>query len=166
MVGANNAVNITDGLDGLAASLLIINFFTFAIIATCSGYFDLLVFAMTMCGVLAGFLWYNAHPAQLFMGDVGSLGFSGALVTMVLLLKSEALLPLTGIIFVIETLSVIVQVFTVKRYQKRLFKMAPLHHHLELSGFPETRIVARFVLITAFVSLLTLGVTARFVCGV
>lgn len=166
MVGTNNAVNITDGLDGLAALLLIINFFFFAVVALCSGYFDLLVFAMTMCGVLAGFLWYNAHPAQLFMGDVGSLGFGGALATMALLLKSEVLLSLTGIIFVIETLSVMVQVFMVQRYHKRLLKMAPLHHHLELSGIPETRIVARFVLITAFISLLTLVAIARSVCGV
>lgn len=163
MVGTTNAVNIADGLDGLAASLLIVNFFACAVIALFAGNIDLVICAITLSGVLAGFLWYNSHPAQLFMGDIGSLGFGGALVTMALLLKAETLLPFTGIIFVVETLSVMVQVFMVRRYNRRPFKLAPFHHHLELSGVPETRIVARFFLITVFMTLLTLGLTVRFV---
>lgn len=165
MIGTNNAVNLTDGLDGLAASLLIINFIAFAFIAVCSGYFDLAIVGMVFAGVLAGFLWYNVYPAQLFMGDVGALGFGGALVTMALLLKAEALLPFIGFIFVIETVSVIMQIVVLKRYKKRVFKMAPLHHHLELSGYPETRIVMRFVLITLFTTLLALGMVLRSLCG-
>lgn len=162
IVGTNNAVNITDGLDGLAASLLIVNFFACGVIALFAGNFDLMIAAVAMCGVLAGFLWYNAHPAQLFMGDVGSLGFGGVLVTTVLLLKAESLLPFMGIIFVVETLSVMAQVLSVRYRKKRLFKMAPFHHHLELIGVPETRIVARFFLVTLFVTILILGLTLRY----
>ncbi|MCL5436602.1 MAG: phospho-N-acetylmuramoyl-pentapeptide-transferase [Candidatus Dependentiae bacterium] len=157
MIGTNNGVNITDGLDGLAASLLIINFAAFAVVGLLAGHGELVIVAMTACGVLAGFLWFNAHPAQLFMGDVGSLGFGGILATLALLLKAELLLPLTGIIFVVETLSVIAQVLLFRWYGRRLLRLAPLHHHFELSGVPETRIVARFVLITALVTIIALG---------
>lgn len=166
LVGVNNAVNLTDGLDGLAASLLIVNFLTLGFVALCSGYFDLFICALAACGVLSGFLWFNTHPAQIFMGDVGALGFGGALAIMALITKSELLLPFSGIIFVVETFSVMIQVFMVKRFHKRIFKMAPLHHHLELFGVPETRIVARFVLITIFSSLIALVLSARSVCAV
>lgn len=166
MVGVNNAVNLTDGLDGLAASLLIVNFLTLSLISLCSGNFDLFVCALSACGVLGGFLWFNTHPAQMFMGDVGSLGFGGALAIMALLTKSEFILPFSGIIFVLETCSVMLQIFMVKRFNRRIFKMAPLHHHLELSGMPETRIVGRFILITVFCSLIALALAAPFVCAV
>lgn len=164
IVATNNAVNITDGLDGLAGSVLIVNFFAFAVVALFVGNFELFALGLIMCGILGGFLWFNAHPAQLFMGDVGSLGFGGALVIMALLLKAEVLLPFTGIIFVVETLSSMLQIFVAKRYKKRFFKLAPFHHHLEMSGVPETRIVMRFFLVTVMSTLLILGLTLKFFC--
>jgi len=165
VVGASNAVNLTDGLDGLAIGSMLIASAAFTVLAYVSGhrvfsdYLDLLylpgageitVFCGAMVGASMGFLWWNCYPAQVFMGDVGSLALGGALGTVALLIKQELLLFSVGGLFVLEALSVILQVGSYKLRGKRIFRMAPLHHHFELVGWKEPQIIIRFW-IAAFV---------------
>lgn len=170
IVATSNAVNLTDGLDGLAAGPLIFNYSTFSVIAYLAGhkYFagylyipftntaELTVIGATLVGALLGFLWYNAYPAQIFMGDVGSLALGSGLALMALMVRQELLLIIAGGIFVIETLSVIVQVFSFKVFGKRVFRMAPIHHHFELLGWNEAKITIRFWIVSIVLSLITL----------
>src|SRR5947208_1119836 len=160
IVGASNAVNLTDGLDGLAIGCTVIAAGAVAVLtyvsrhATFASYLELqrmpqvgelTIFCGAMVGSSIGFLWYNAHPAEVFMGDVGSLALGGAIGTVAVLIKQELLLPFIGGVFVIEALSVMLQVGSYKlRNGKRIFKMAPLHHHFELVGWSESKVIARF----------------------
>jgi phospho-N-acetylmuramoyl-pentapeptide-transferase len=159
IVGSSNAVNLTDGLDGLAIGCTVIAAGALAVLtyvsghATFASYLDLprmpqvgelTVFCGAMVGAAIGFLWYNAHPAEVFMGDVGSLALGGAIGTVAVMIKQELLLPFIGGVFVIEALSVILQVGSYKLRKKRIFKMAPLHHHFELLGWSESKIIVRF----------------------
>jgi len=158
-VGSSAAVNLTDGLDGLAIGLMVIAAGAMTALAYLSGhaefarYLELLrtpgaselaVFCGTMTGASLGFLWYNAHPAEIFMGDVGSYGLGGSLGTVAVLLKQEILLLFIGGVYVIEAVSVILQVGSYKLRGKRIFKMAPLHHHFEQIGWTESKVIARF----------------------
>ena len=177
ITATSNAVNLTDGLDGLAAGLVAIATGVFSIIAYISGRFDfsnylriqyladsgeLFIFCLSMIGACIGFLWYNAKPAKIFMGDTGSLAIGSALGALAILLKKEILLIIIGGVFVIETLSVFLQVFYFKYTKfktgegKRLFNMAPLHHHFELKGIDENHIVIRFWIIGVLFALLSL----------
>ncbi|QJR35304.1 phospho-N-acetylmuramoyl-pentapeptide-transferase [Gemmatimonas groenlandica] len=182
LTGFSNAVNLTDGLDGLAAGLMAIAVLTLGLFAYVAGRVDtsaylqifymrgageLTVFCASVVGACIGFLWYNAHPAQVFMGDTGSLALGGALGSIAILLKSEFLLLIVGAVFVAETVSVILQ-RTVFKYRKkrfgleyaqqhRVFKRAPLHHHFELSGWPETQVVIRFWIIGILCAILALS---------
>ena len=177
ITGTSNAINLTDGLDGLATGLVAISTLVFAAIAYASGRIDysnylniifipnsgeLFIFCLAMIGACIGFLWYNAHPAKVFMGDVGSLSLGAAIGTLSILLKKEILLIIIGGVFVIESLSVILQVLYFKITKKlhgegkRLFKMAPLHHHFELSGWNENHVVVRFWIIGIILALLSL----------
>ena len=158
IIGTSNAVNLTDGLDGLAAGSLIPAFLFFGITAAfkSGGTAELAIVVAALIGSLLGFLRYNAYPAQLFMGDVGSLSLGAVLAFMALATKQELLLPLVGIIFVSETVSVILQVWSVKSRGKRLFKMAPIHHHFELLGWPETKITWYFSLVSFVAAALAL----------
>jgi len=159
IVGSSNAVNLTDGLDGLAIGCTVIAAGALAVLTYVSGhaafasYLDLqrmpqvgelTIFCGAMVGSAIGFLWYNAHPAEVFMGDVGSLALGGAIGTVAVMIKQELLLPFIGGIFVIEAISVILQVGSYKLRKKRIFKMAPLHHHFELLGWSESKIIVRF----------------------
>jgi phospho-N-acetylmuramoyl-pentapeptide-transferase len=159
LVGASNAVNLTDGLDGLAIGLMIIaagamtvlsyvtghaEFARYLEIARTPGASELTIFCSAMTGASLGFLWYNAHPAEIFMGDVGSLALGGGLGVVAVLLKQEVLLLFIGGVYVIESLSVILQVGSFKLRGKRIFKMAPLHHHFEALGWEESKIITRF----------------------
>jgi phospho-N-acetylmuramoyl-pentapeptide-transferase len=159
IVGESNAVNFSDGLDGLLAGLLILVFIALAILTYISGrvdyseylgipYFpwaaELTVFCLAACGACIGFLWFNAHPAEVFMGDVGSLSLGAIIAVISLVIKKEILILIIGGVFVLEIASVIIQVVSYKLRKKRVFKMAPLHHHFELSGWAETKVVARF----------------------
>ncbi|MGO8814690.1 MAG: phospho-N-acetylmuramoyl-pentapeptide-transferase [Terriglobia bacterium] len=174
LVGSSNAVNLTDGLDGLAIGCVIISAGALTVLTYVAGhavfseYLDLehmprvgelTIFCGSMVGASLGFLWYNAYPAEIFMGDVGSLSLGGAIATVAVLVKQELLLPFIGGIFVVEALSVILQVGSFKLRGKRIFRMAPLHHHFELSGWKESKIIARFwiaALIFALFALTTL----------
>ncbi len=159
IVGSSNAVNLTDGLDGLAIGCTVIAAGALAVLTYVSGHAtfasylelqrmplagELTIFCGAMVGASIGFLWYNAHPAEVFMGDVGSLALGGAIGTVAVMIKQELLLPFIGGIFVIEALSVILQVASYKLRKKRIFKMAPLHHHFELLGWSESKIIVRF----------------------
>jgi phospho-N-acetylmuramoyl-pentapeptide-transferase len=144
LVGASNAVNLTDGLDGLLAGTAAIAFGAFAIIASSKLDLDVAIFCLAVVGSLLGFLVFNAHPAKVFMGDTGSLALGGAIAAVAILTKTELLLVLIGGVFVMETLSVMIQVISFKTTGKRIFKMSPLHHHYELSGWSEWRIVVTF----------------------
>ncbi|WP_152656476.1 phospho-N-acetylmuramoyl-pentapeptide-transferase [Oceanobacillus sp. CFH 90083] len=145
LVGASNAVNLTDGLDGLLAGTAAIAFGAFAIIAWYGVPNDMVtIFSLAVVGALLGFLVFNAHPAKVFMGDTGSLALGGAIAAIAILLKLEILLVIIGGVFVIETLSVIIQVISFKTTGKRVFKMSPLHHHYELVGWSEWRVVTTF----------------------
>jgi phospho-N-acetylmuramoyl-pentapeptide-transferase len=144
LVGFSNAVNITDGLDGLVSGTAAIAFGTFAILAWSMSQHEVAIFALAVMGALIGFLLYNAYPAKVFMGDTGSLALGGALATIAILTKLEILLILIGAVFVFETLSVILQVGSFKLTGKRIFKMSPVHHHFELSGWSEWRVVSTF----------------------
>ena len=159
IVGSTNAVNLTDGLDGLAIGCTIIAAGALAVLTYVSGHAtfsdylelqrmpqvgELTIFCGAMVGSSIGFLWYNAHPAEIFMGDVGSLALGGAIGTVAVIIKQELLLPFIGGIFVIEAISVILQVASYKLRKKRIFKMAPLHHHFELLGWSESKIIVRF----------------------
>ena len=173
MVGASNAVNLTDGLDGLAIGPMVVAMACFAIFIYVSGHAtmadylqvqniqgigEVTIFCGAMVGAGLGFLWFNAHPAQVFMGDVGSLGLGGALGFVAVLAKQELLLAIVGGVFVFETLSVILQVGYFKLTGgKRIFKMAPLHHHFELKGIPESKIIVRFWILSILMALMALS---------
>ncbi|MDT8067120.1 MAG: phospho-N-acetylmuramoyl-pentapeptide-transferase [Terriglobia bacterium] len=159
IVGSSNAVNLTDGLDGLAIGCTVIAAGALTVLTYVSGHAvfasyleiqslpqvgELTIFCGAMVGSAIGFLWYNAHPAEVFMGDVGSLALGGAIGTVAVIIKQELLLPFIGGIFVIEALSVILQVGSYKLRKKRIFKMAPLHHHFELMGWSESKVIVRF----------------------
>lgn len=144
LVGTSNAVNLTDGLDGLVAGSSVIAFSAFAYIAYQAGMLDVAMFALTVAGAMAGFMLVNVHPAKIFMGDTGSLALGGALAMIAVLTKTEVLLVIIGAVFVIETLSVILQVASFKLRGKRIFKMSPIHHHFEMSGWSEWRVVIVF----------------------
>jgi phospho-N-acetylmuramoyl-pentapeptide-transferase len=159
IVGASNAVNLTDGLDGLAIGCTVIAAGALTVLTYVSGHAtfstylelprmpqvgELTIFCGAMVGAAIGFLWYNAHPAEVFMGDVGSLALGGAIGTIAVIIKQELLLPFIGGVFVIEALSVILQVGSYKLRKKRIFKMAPIHHHFELLGWSESKIIVRF----------------------
>ncbi len=171
IVGSSNAVNLTDGLDGLASGCVIIAAAALTALCYVSGharfaeYLDLIwiqnapeltVFCGAMVGATMGFLWYNAHPAQVFMGDVGSLSLGGAIGTVAVLIKQELLLPMIGGIFIVEMLSVIAQVISFKSTGKRIFRMAPIHHHFELIGWNETQVVIRFWIVAIVFALFSL----------
>jgi phospho-N-acetylmuramoyl-pentapeptide-transferase len=172
ITGASNAVNLTDGIDGLAIGLCAFCFLAFAGLSYLSGHKafseylnilylegsgELAVYCMAVVGAALGFLWYNTHPAQVFMGDTGSLSLGGALGVVAILLKRELLLVVIGGLFVAEALSVILQVASFKLRKKRIFKMSPLHHHFELSGWSEQKIVVRFWIIATLLTLLSLS---------
>ncbi len=145
LAGATNGVNLTDGLDGLAAGCSAIVFLTFtAMTFITSGQEDLALLCACLVGACVGFLWFNSFPASVFMGDTGSLGLGGAIAALAVLTKTEVLLILIGGIFVIEALSVLIQVIAFQRFRKRVFLMAPIHHHFELLGWSETKIILRF----------------------
>jgi phospho-N-acetylmuramoyl-pentapeptide-transferase len=160
IVGSSNAVNFTDGLDGLAGSIAAISFAAYGIIAHLQGQIYLVRFCFTVVGAILAFLWYNAYPAELFMGDTGSLALGATLAVVALMTGQWLLLPIIGFVFVAETLSIIIQVcyfkFTKRRYGKgrRIFKMAPLHHHFELLGWSETQVTQRFLLISMLFAML------------
>ena len=172
IIGTTHAVNLTDGLDGLAAGTTFIAVTTMAIIAYVSGtpvaanylnipYFpfshEYSVFLSALSGSLIGFLWFNSHPAEVFMGDTGSL-FLGAVLGMIaIMLKKEILLLILGFVFVMEALSVIIQVLYFKKTKKRIFKMAPLHHHFELAGLKESKIVIRFWIMSIIFALISIS---------
>ena len=151
IVGATNAVNLTDGLDGLAAGAGAIALLSYTGIAFLERQYDLAIICGAMVGAIIGFLWYNAHPADVFMGDTGSLAIGGVLAAAAVITKTEVLLPVIGGLFVLETLSVMVQyaVWRLSGRKRRVFKMAPIHHHLELSGWQENKIVVRFWIVQA-----------------
>jgi phospho-N-acetylmuramoyl-pentapeptide-transferase len=168
IVGTSNAVNLTDGLDGLAIGPTMIEAATFGIFAYLGGnavfsdYLkiafvpnagELIVFASAVVGAGMGFLWYNTYPAQVFMGDVGALALGGALGAIAVVTKNELISVFIGGIFVIEALSVITQVASFKMTGKRIFKMAPIHHHFELKGWPEPKVIVRFWIISILLAL-------------
>ena len=171
LVGATNAVNLTDGLDGLAISTFGVAAAAYTALAYVTGHAvladylllvrfapagELTVFCGALVGASLGFLWYNSYPAEIFMGDVGSLALGGALGTVAILIKQELLLPIVGGVFVIEALSVIVQVACFKLKGRRVFKMAPLHHHFELSGWSEPKVNMRFLILSVIFALFSL----------
>jgi phospho-N-acetylmuramoyl-pentapeptide-transferase len=172
LTATSNAVNLTDGVDGLAIGLGAFCFLAFAGLAYLSGhrvfsdYLNILylegagelsIYCMAVVGASLGFLWYNSHPAQIFMGDTGSLALGGALGIVAILIKRELLLLVIGGVFVAEALSVIIQVLSYKIRGKRVFKMAPLHHHFELSGWSESKIVVRLWIIATLLTLMSLS---------
>lgn len=168
IVGTANAVNLTDGLDGLAAGSSAFTFVTFTVI----GFYQLkhyaiyrnpasldeAVMAAAMIGACTGFLWWNAAPARIFMGDTGSLGIGAAIAVLALLENVDLLLPVIGGLYVIETLSVITQVASFRLFHRRVFRMAPIHHHFELQGWPETTVIVRFWILAGLFTALSLGV--------
>jgi len=174
IVFSSNAVNLTDGLDGLAIGCTLIASTALTALTYVSGHATLseylqiqniagvsevTIFCGSMVGASLGFLWYNAHPAEVFMGDVGSLALGGALGVVAVVIKQELLLPFVGGVFVIEALSVMLQVASFKLRGKRIFRMAPIHHHFELMGWKESKVIIRFwiaALIFALLSLSTL----------
>jgi phospho-N-acetylmuramoyl-pentapeptide-transferase len=154
IVGAANAVNLTDGLDTLAGGTAAVAFVSYGIIAYLQGQVAVVTFCFMMVGALFGFLWYNAHPAQVFMGDTGSLALGAALATAAFMTGQWLLLPIVGFVFMLETLSVMIQVAYFKATGgKRVFRMTPLHHHFELIGWSETQITLRFWLISMMAGL-------------
>ena len=172
IVGTSNAVNLTDGLDGLAIMPIIlisgalgvfayitgnINFANYLILPYIAGIEEISVICSAIIGAGLGFLWFNAYPAQIFMGDVGSLGLGATLGVIAIIVRQELLLFVMGGVFVAETLSVIIQVCSFKLTGKRIFRMAPIHHHFELSGWPEPRVIVRFWIITAILVLFALA---------
>jgi phospho-N-acetylmuramoyl-pentapeptide-transferase len=172
IVGTSNAVNLTDGLDGLAIGPVLIAAGTFMVLAYLAGHVkiasylgipyvsgsgELTIFCGAMVGASMGFLWYNTYPAQIFMGDTGSVALGAALGAVAVMTKQEILLAIVGGLFVLETLSVIFQVASYKLRRKRIFRMAPLHHHFELKGWAEPKVIVRFWIITIFLALIALS---------
>jgi phospho-N-acetylmuramoyl-pentapeptide-transferase len=171
LVASTNTVNLTDGLDGLAISTFAVSAATYTALAYVTGHAvladylqlvhfeptsELTIFCSSLVGASLGFLWWNAHPADIFMGDVGSLGLGGALGTVALLIKQELLLPIVGGVFVLEGASVILQVASFKLRGKRIFRMAPLHHHFELIGWAEPKVITRFLILGIVFALMSL----------
>ena len=148
VAGTTNSVNLTDGLDGLAAGTVTIVMLTFAGIAFRQDSLGLAIFAAAVAGACIGFLWYNSFPADIFMGDTGSLALGGAIAALAIVTKTELLLIVIGGIYVLESLSVIIQVIVYRLTKKRVFKMAPIHHHFEILGWSETKVMIRFWIIT------------------
>jgi phospho-N-acetylmuramoyl-pentapeptide-transferase len=144
ILGTTNAVNLTDGLDGLAAGAGALALLAYTAIAFLERQYDVAIICGAMVGAIVGFLWYNSHPADIFMGDTGSLAIGGVLAAAAVLTKTELLLPVIGGLFVLEALSVIVQVVVFKLTGRRVFKMAPIHHHFEFLGWQENKVVVRF----------------------
>jgi len=161
LVATSFAVNETDGLDGLAAGTLMIAFFAFGLLAFMQGKYDLASFIGVIGGALLAFLWFNVHPARFFMGDTGSMGLGVLLAVVAFLTNSVFLLFLIGFVFVIEALSYLLQLFWRKVFKKKLFLSAPLHHHLEALGWPETKVTMRFWIVAAVTSLI--GVIVYFI---
>ena len=172
IMGESNAVNFSDGLDGLLAGLLILVFIALAILTYISGRTDyasylgipyingageLTVVCLAIVGALIGFLWFNAHPAEVFMGDVGSLSLGGVVAVISLIIKKEILVLIIGGVFVLEIASVIIQVISFKMRKKRVFLMSPLHHHFELSGWAETQVVTRFWILGGLFAIIALS---------
>ena len=172
IVGASNAVNLTDGLDGLATGPSLIAFMTYALLAYCAGHVkiagylqipyiqgsgEMAIFCGAIIGALIGFLWFNTYPAEIFMGDVGSLPLGGALGYLALVTKNEFLLLIIGGVFVLETVSVMTQVVSYKLTGKRIFLMAPIHHHFEMKGWDEPKIIVRFWIISFVLALAALS---------
>ena len=149
VAGTTSAVNLTDGLDGLAAGCAAIVLLAYIGIAFLAGDFDMAMLAGCLVGACIGFLWYNAFPATIFMGDTGSLGLGGAIAGLAVMTKTEVLLILLGGIFVIEALSVAIQVISFQTTRKRVFLMAPIHHHFELKAWSETKIILRFWIVAS-----------------
>jgi phospho-N-acetylmuramoyl-pentapeptide-transferase len=149
VAGTTSAVNLTDGLDGLAAGCAAIVLLGYIGITFLGGNFDLALLAGCLVGACIGFLWFNAFPATIFMGDTGSLGLGGAIAGLAIMTKTEVLLILLGGIFVIEALSVLIQVLSFQTTRKRVFLMAPIHHHFELRGWSETKIILRFWIVAS-----------------
>ena len=167
MIGASNAVNLTDGLDGLAAGASTFAFSAFAIVGfwqfrhfdvyRVPQALDLAVMAVAMSGACAGFLWWNAAPARIFMGDTGSLAIGAGLAALALVMNVQLLLPVVGGLFVLETVSVIIQVASFRIFHRRVFRMAPVHHHFELAGWPEVTVIVRFWILAGLCTALALG---------
>ena len=172
IVGSSNAVNLTDGLDGLVTGPVITSASTLGVLAYVAGHSEissylfipyvqstgeLVVICAAVVGASVGFLWYNSYPAQVFMGDVGSLSLGGLLGTVAVLTKNEFLFVIIGGIFVMEAMSVILQVGSYKIRKKRIFKMAPIHHHFELKGWPEPKVIVRFWIISIVLSILSIA---------
>ena len=170
IIGSSNAVNLTDGLDGLVSGPIIVVSVTLLIITYLTGHYEyakylnlyhvrdaaeITVYLASVIGALTGFLWFNFYPAQVFMGDTGSLTLGGILGIIVIFLKQELLLPIAGFVFIVEAFSVMIQVWHFKTFGKRVFKMAPIHHHFEMLGIPETKVTIRFWIITVMTCLLT-----------
>ncbi len=149
IAGTTNAVNLTDGLDGLAAGAGALALLSYTAIAFLERQYDVAIVCGAMVGAIIGFLWYNSHPADIFMGDTGSLAIGGVLAAAAVLTKTELLLPVIGGLFVVEALSVMIQVAVFKLTGKRVFKMAPIHHHFEFLGWEENKIVVRFWILQA-----------------
>jgi len=149
IAGTTNAVNLTDGLDGLAAGAGALALLAYTAIAFLERQYDVAIVCGAMVGAIIGFLWYNSHPADIFMGDTGSLAIGGVLAAAAVLTKTELLLPVIGGLFVVEALSVMIQVAVFKLTGKRVFKMAPIHHHFEFLGWEENKIVVRFWILQA-----------------
>jgi len=171
ITGSSNAVNLTDGLDGLAIGIVIMVALAFSVLSYVSGNIkfssylfipyikgsgELTVFCASILGAGLGFLWFNCYPASIFMGDVGSLALGGAIGTTALLIKKELLLIIVGGIFVLEALSVILQVASFRLTKKRIFRIAPLHHHFQFLGWPETKVIVRFWILAALFALFTI----------
>jgi phospho-N-acetylmuramoyl-pentapeptide-transferase len=171
IAGSSNAVNLTDGLDGLAIGIVVMVAISFSVLCYVSGNIkfsdyllipyirgggELTVFCASIIGAGLGFLWFNCYPASIFMGDVGSLALGGALGAVALLIKKEFLLLIVGGIFVLETISVILQITSFRLFKKRIFKIAPLHHHFEDLKWPENKVIVRFWIIASLLALLTL----------
>jgi len=152
IAGFSNAVNLTDGLDGLAAGTVAVAMFAYAGIAFLRGEADLAILGSCLTGACVGFMWYNSHPAEVFMGDTGSLALGAGLAAMAVVTEMELLLILIGGIFVVEAVSVIIQVFSFRFFHRRVFLMTPIHHHFELRGWSETKIIVRFWIIAAILA--------------
>jgi phospho-N-acetylmuramoyl-pentapeptide-transferase len=172
IAGSSNAVNLTDGLDGLAIGIVVMVALAFAVLCYVTGnakfasYLfipfikgggELTVFCASMIGAGLGFLWFNCYPASIFMGDVGSLALGGALGTIALLIRKEVLLIVVGGIFVVEALSVILQVASFKLTKKRIFRIAPLHHHFQFLNWPENKVIVRFWIVASLLALFTIA---------
>ncbi len=158
VVSLANAVNLTDGLDGLASGVTIIVTTALAVIASALGFNQISLFALIICGACIGFIWFNSHPAQVFMGDVGSLALGGAVASIAVLSRTELFLLIIGGLFVIENLSVVIQVAYFRiTGGRRVFRMTPIHHHYELTGLDETKVVARFWIVAFIFALLGLA---------